>query len=50
MTFDGRSHSLGPGDQFSLGAVASFGGQRAGNVRHRMSAFLELSKAHDPIA
>ena len=49
LTFDGRSHSLRPGEQLPIGAVTSFRGQRARNVRHCMSAGLEFSKAHDPI-
>ena len=49
MTFDGRSHSLRPGDQLPLGAVTSFRGQRARDVRHVMSAGLEFSEARDPI-
>ena len=44
-----RVHSLRPGEQLCIGAVAPFRGQRARNVRHRMSAGLELSKARDPI-
>ncbi len=49
MTFDGRSHRLGPGDQLPLGAVTSFRGQRARNVRHGISTSLKFSETHDPI-
>ena len=49
MTLNGRAHSLRPGDQLPIGAVTSFRGQRARNVRHRMSAGVEFSQAQDPI-
>ena len=44
-----RAHGLGPGDQLCIGAVAPFRSQRARNVRHGLSAGLELSQARDPI-
>ena len=49
VTLDGRAHSLGPSEQLHIGAVTPFRRQRARNVRHRLSAGLEFSKAHEPI-
>ena len=50
MTFDGRAHSLGPGEQLPIRAVTPLRRQGARNVRHGVSPALEFIKAHDPIS
>src|SRR5687768_5838570 len=49
MTFDGRAHSLSPGEQLAIGAVTALGYQCSRNVRHGVSPAPELIKAHKPI-